>query len=203
MNREIYMKSLGDRLRKLPKEDYDMAMEYFREYFEEAGPEKEAQAIEDLGTPKQAAEQIIMNMAVENSEKVQKKEGKRNFSAVWVGILAVFAAPIALPIALAVVGVVGSLGIALVSVLAALVLSGICMAAGGAAAVVLAAFLIFRAPADAISTIGAGFLCTGLGLLICPCAIALTRGTLRLITRIFGKIVEKFTKGGKNHEQEK
>ena len=48
MNRDEYMQCLKYRLRRLPKEDYDKAVSYFTEYFEEAGPENEAQAIRSL-----------------------------------------------------------------------------------------------------------------------------------------------------------
>ena len=67
MNREQYMERLRHRLKRLPKEDYERAVAYFTEYFEEAGPEREAQAIEDLGSPELAADQIIRDFAVENA----------------------------------------------------------------------------------------------------------------------------------------
>lgn len=37
MNREEYIKVLNNQLRHLPKEDRDKALEYFIEYFEDAG----------------------------------------------------------------------------------------------------------------------------------------------------------------------
>ena len=40
MNRVEYMQQLSHRLKRLPREDYDKAMEYCNEYFDEAGPEK-------------------------------------------------------------------------------------------------------------------------------------------------------------------
>ena len=45
MNKDAYMEALAVQLRKLPREDYVRAMEYFEEYFDEAGPENEQQAI--------------------------------------------------------------------------------------------------------------------------------------------------------------
>lgn len=200
MNREIYMKSLRSRLSKLPKEDLDMAMEYFREYFEEAGPENEAQAIEDLGTPQQAAEQIIMDLAAKNSEEASKADVKRSFSAVWIGILAVFAAPIALPLAFALVVVVGSVGLALAAVFASLVLAGAVIVAAAAVTIVLGAIMIFQSPANAAATMGAGFLCMGVGLVICPFAISLTKGCMQLLVRIFGKMVKRFARRTTNAE---
>lgn len=194
MNREIYMKSLRDKLSKLPKEDLDMAMEYFREYFDEAGPENEAQAIEDLGTPQQAAEQIIMDLAAKNMEELPKADVKRSFSAVWIGILAVFAAPIALPLALAAVAVVGSIGISVVAVLASLAVAAVSVIAAGAGTGILGAIMIFRSPANAVATIGAGFLCMGIGLAICPLAINLTKGSMQILVRIFGKMAKRFSR---------
>lgn len=40
MTKKEYMKKLAYQLRRLPKEDFDKAMDYFEEYFEDAGIEK-------------------------------------------------------------------------------------------------------------------------------------------------------------------
>lgn len=37
MNREEYLNELKKYLRRLPKDDYENAIEYFTEYFEDAG----------------------------------------------------------------------------------------------------------------------------------------------------------------------
>ncbi|MFC2778408.1 MAG: DUF1700 domain-containing protein [Pauljensenia sp.] len=44
-----YLAALEKYLKTLPEADYKEAMDYFTEYFEEAGPENEAQVIEELG----------------------------------------------------------------------------------------------------------------------------------------------------------
>ena len=59
MTRTEYIAKLTKYLRKLPQKDYEEALEYFMEYFEEAGPENEAQVIAELGTPKEAAHEVI------------------------------------------------------------------------------------------------------------------------------------------------
>ena len=48
MTRTEYIAKLTKYLRKLPQKDYEEALEYFMEYFEEAGPENEAQVIVEL-----------------------------------------------------------------------------------------------------------------------------------------------------------
>ena len=42
MNRETYLKELRKYLKRLPKDDYENAMEYFTEYFDDAGNDEEA-----------------------------------------------------------------------------------------------------------------------------------------------------------------
>ena len=51
MTKTEYMKVLSKKLRRLPKEDYERAVEYFEEYFADAGLENEQKAIEDLWNP--------------------------------------------------------------------------------------------------------------------------------------------------------
>ena len=58
MNKQEYMNQLKERLRRLPKEDFARAVEYYEEYFAEAGEENEAKAIEDLGSPQEAADYL-------------------------------------------------------------------------------------------------------------------------------------------------
>lgn len=106
MNREEYMAGLRKYLRGLPKKDYENAIQYFNEYFEDAGRENEEKVIKELGTPKQAASDILNNLL---TEKVITKENscgnehnmvhnKGLFNAIWITCLVLFAAPIGLPV---------------------------------------------------------------------------------------------------------
>mgnify|MGYP000415183423 FL=1 len=62
MTKVEYLAKLDWYLRKLPKDDYQEAMDYFREYFDESGPENEEAVIAELGTPKEAARDIISRL---------------------------------------------------------------------------------------------------------------------------------------------
>ena len=57
-----YLDQLHKYLKKLPREDYEDAMEYFTEYFEETDEEGAQKLMEELGTPKQAARDLIGNL---------------------------------------------------------------------------------------------------------------------------------------------
>ena len=99
MTKTEYIAKLTKYLRKLPPKDHEEAIEYFMEYFEEAGPENEARVIAELGTPKEAAHEVISRLLEEKI--VEDKSSLRNKTTIlWIAILAVLASPVALPILL-------------------------------------------------------------------------------------------------------
>lgn len=111
MTSQEYLNQLQKYLKKLPQNDYEDAMEYFTEYFADAGPENEQAVMEELGTPKQAAAELMMNLldkkmdereAMEQEEKRKEKKKTTGANVVWIAILALFAAPIGAPILISV-----------------------------------------------------------------------------------------------------
>lgn len=197
MTRTEYMRRLSVRLKHLPREDFDRAMEYFQEYFDEAGAEKEQQAIQDLGDPQSAAEQIIMDLAVKNTEN-RPENMRRGFSAVWIGLLAVLAAPIGLPLAVSAVALIGCFGVVVLALLLsafALVLVVVLSAVIGLAAGV---WLIFTSPANGLATFGLSLLVLGLGLLAGVFSIWLCKICLSGISKGVGRMIKK--RGGKKYE---
>lgn len=122
MTKVEYLAKLDKYLHKLPKEDYQEAMDYFREYFEEAGSENEAQVIAELGTPKEAAQDIISRLL---DEKIGSKEktSRSRVTMVWLAILAIMATPVAIPLALFLFSVIIAifvLGVAAIAVVLSL-----------------------------------------------------------------------------------
>jgi len=200
-SREQYMNELKHALRRLPKEDFDAACAYFEEYFDEAGTENELLAMEDLGSPRQAARELIVSLAVKNSREPARTDVKKGFSSVWVGILAVFAAPIALPLAFAAVLVVASLGLSVFLILLSVALCGAAAVLCGILSVVAGAIYLFQAPGDALANIGMGLMCLGVGVILIPAIYDLSRKVLKGLIGLLGKLVKKFAKGGKRDEE--
>lgn len=196
MTRADYMTILSHNLRRLPKEDYDRAMEYFEEYFNEAGPAHEQDAIRDLGAPEDASRELIMNLAEKNIEEPPRTV-RRGVHAVWVGILGVCAAPIALPLLLALFCVIFALFITVFAVLGSLFLAAVCVAAGGVVALAGGFILTFHAFADGITTIGMGLFTIGAGTLFVYGSFRLCRWALGKMSQSLGNI----TKGGRRHEK--
>lgn len=186
MNRNEYMQHLTYRLRRLPREEYERALAYFTEYFEEAGPENEAQAIDDLGTPEMAADQIIRDFAVENAREPVRNV-RHGISALWIGILAVFAAPIGLPLAL----MLGILGLMCVLVILMLVfgmfLLTFAVAVSAIPCIIVGIWMLFTSFADGVATLGLGLIALGAGILLIMGSKAFGKGSVRMMTRLFGK----------------
>lgn len=80
MTSQEYLNQLQKYLKKLPQSDYEDAMEYFTEYFADAGPENEQAVIEELGTPKIAAAELMMNLLDKKMDEhtAMEQEEKRN-----------------------------------------------------------------------------------------------------------------------------
>ena len=192
MTKTEYMKVLSKKLRRLPKEDYERAVEYFEEYFADAGPENEQKAIEDLGTPEEAARELIMDLAEENADKPPKTV-KRGMRAIWIGILGICAAPIALPLVLVFIILIACAFLVVFCVLLCIVIAGVSVAAGGIISVIAGAAVLFRSFADGLCNLGFGLGCFGAGLLFTYGSILLFGWTVRKLSVFLGQI----TKGGR------
>ena len=91
LTKEEYLAQLKKYLKRLPKEDYNNAMDYFTEYFEDAGPEGEAALIQELGTPKEAAYEILDNLITEK----RKDPDTPIWKIIFLTFLSICAAPMA------------------------------------------------------------------------------------------------------------
>ena len=103
MSREEYLNQLHKYLRKLPRQDYEDAMEYFTEYFQETDEEEAAELMKELGTPKEAARELMANLLDKKIEDHQSYEADGQTRAeqkgsgkhvVWIALLVLFAAPV-------------------------------------------------------------------------------------------------------------
>lgn len=195
MNRTQYMTTLAQKLRRLPKEDYDKAMAYFEEYFEEAGLENESQAILDLGTPECAANALIMDLAVRNTSTTPKTV-KKGFSAVWVGILGVCAAPIALPLAFSFLMIILSFFIVIFALVFSLFITALSIIAAGVVGIIGGVIMFFIQFPSGLATLGLGLTFLAVGIAGMHGSIQVCRVLLKKTTQALGKI----TKGGKKHE---
>ncbi|EGV03440.1 hypothetical protein HMPREF9954_0183 [Streptococcus infantis SK970] len=69
MTRTEYLNQLEAYLMKLPQADRIEAMDYFKELFDDAGPEGEEELMASLGSPKEAAHDILTTLLDKKSTK--------------------------------------------------------------------------------------------------------------------------------------
>ena len=200
MTRNEYMEQLKQKLKRLPKEEFDKAIEYFEEYFADAGEENTAEAIENLGSPQVAADQIIREIAIDNSNsEASKKDVKKGISGVWIAILAVLASPIALPIAIAAAAVLFAFVIVVAAILFSIGITGIAFAISAPLALFGAGMMVIHSIPVAMVCFGLALVLLGLGVLLVYASYLLFRKFLSWIVVIFGKRLQK---GGKQNEKE-
>ena len=212
MTKEQFITSLRRELKKLPPEEVVSATEYYEEYFAEAldNPEltaeelaaEEARLIGEIGSPKAVAAQIKSEYASrvlsgdETTRKYQPTVGNK-ISATWWIILGVLAAPVGIPIAIALGAVVFSLWIAVFAVVISLYAGGIGILAGGLAALVLGIIAL-------VSSFSTGLMCIGGGLALVALAVLLGLGLTLLIRKMVqlpAKLAHRSKdKGGNNYE---
>lgn len=188
MNKEKYLAELSKKLRKLPRQEYMSAMAYYREYFEEAGSENEEQVINDLGTPSEVANEIIRSRAY---KKVNEpiRSVKKGFSNLWVIVLGIFAVPIAFPLALALLALLGSAVVTVFCIWICGFLMALVAIAGGVVLAVCGAMVTAVHPATGVANIGVGILLIGLGILALLCALGIGGFLLFLLRKLFSWVL--------------
>ena len=118
MTREEYMAKLQKYLRKLPKQDYEDAIEYFNEYFSDTDEEGQQKLMEELGTPKEAAADLMCNLLdrklQEQDTDIEEKKSKKGI--ITLSVLAILSTPVTVPLFIALLAVLFAVAICVVCV---------------------------------------------------------------------------------------
>ena len=180
MNRMGFLRQLEELLRDIPDNERREAMEYYRNYFDDAGPENEAKIIEELGSPRKVAESIKKDLFGDTykSEDFVKPQpntgGDKTARNVLIAVLLVITFPLWIAVLAAVFGLLmGAVGCLFGLAVCIVVFVGIFFVAGFilAGAGIVKVFTGFPA---------VGLVLAGVGLLL------LAFGTLGLILTVWG-----------------
>ncbi len=153
MTKKEYMKNLHTSFVVFLKRISIKQWTTLKNIFEDAGIENEQKAIEDLGAPEEAASALILDLAQENAVKPPKTM-KRRFSALWIAILALFAAPIALPLALGILAVIGAVILGILAVVGGILISALAAIAGSVLGIIGGIAIIPQTFGGGLVTIG-------------------------------------------------
>ncbi|MDR3148411.1 MAG: DUF1700 domain-containing protein [Oscillospiraceae bacterium] len=178
MNKQQFLKELEYQLRRMPQEERDDAVRYYDEFISDA--ENEAEAIKGIGSPANAAANIIAEWGAlaaaestgetggknqRTSSGEEKKKGSA-FKTFWIVLLAVFASPIALPIAFAIAAVVFAIVIALAAVVAVIAAAAVVLVLSVPVALVMGIAAFPVNPLSACMGIGFALAAFGTGVLL-------------------------------------
>ena len=196
MNKEEYLAILRKNLRNIPAEEVDGIMQFYIEYFEEAGEENEESVIKELGNPEVRASKVSADYVIKDMENHDEpvktvSQAKKQISNVWVIILAVCAFPIWFPLGIAAASVAFAIMVVILSLLFAFAVTAIAVGCGGVCSIVSGVILMFMHPATGISAIGSGAIMFGLGALFLILIVNLANGTKILFLKIAKKRVKK------------
>lgn len=191
MTKESYLAELAHHLKKLPKDDYQNAMAYYTEYFEEAGPENEAQVIEELGTPKEVAAELVQALLQGNAESAPPPKNRSPWAIFGIAMAALLLSPLGLAGLCLGIGLM----IAAFCVVGALVFSTVVAEFGlivqGGRFIVQGIVLLTSAFSSGLMLIGAGLFGIGVAILIALLCFYLCKwialGFSKLITRLTQK----------------
>ncbi len=190
MSREKYLKELETRLKKLPQDEIDEALNYYREYFDEAGEENSELVIKKLGSPAQVARHILAEYATKELAE-HPESAKKSISAIWFILLAILASPIALPIVIVIISMVFTLVILCAAFLFTFLTLIISLAFAGVVSIIAGFSVITQHWQTSLFYIGAGLTATGIGILLFPPFMFVVKSSSSALARWLNKIFDK------------
>ena len=189
MNKDEYLEKLSTYIRKeIPADEYNNVMEYYSEYFADAGPDKEQDVIVELGNPEDIAKSVIAEYRGKNPSDIYVEKPRKK------GI------PVGLFVAVAIIGsplwlsllVVAICIIAVLFVIAFVVaVSSIAFMLGGAIISGVGIVTAFMSPGYGMVAVGGGFLMIAAGVIL----MMLTVLFIMLVGRLCNAISDRKKKG--------
>lgn len=200
MSKEEYLNQLHKYLRKLPRQDYEDAMEYFTEYFQETDEEGAAELMKELGTPKEAARELMANLLDKKIEEHQNYETDGYTRAekkgsgkhvIWIALLVLFAAPVGAPLLVALAAVVLSLIVCMLAILLCVVLLAACLVIIGGKIIARGILAVPISMSGFAMLTGSGLLAMGAGILGVLLCIYLCKWSSMLIAKLVRRITNR------------
>lgn len=186
MTKYEFLDELRQRLAGVPSREKEESIAYYSEMIEdriEDGAD-EHEAVAAVGTPEQAAEQILRDVPITKLVKERVKP-KRRLRA-WEIVLLILGSPIWLPILIALAAVFLAVYIALWSVVISLyAVMAACFACGAVALMYSVWYVIPGGIGARLCMLGAGLALVGLGIFLLLGSNACAKGLVWLLRKLF------------------
>ena len=186
MDRNNFILELRKHLRSMEKSEMEDAISYYEEYFAEAGVDSEENVIADLGSPEEVAMKVLSEYTMKNTES-DESSAKKWSKMIWVVILGIFASPVALPVAIAVIISILAVIIACIAVILSVFAASLAIFVSGIATLIMGASLFMSDFATSIFFIGSGIIMAGIGILLFLGTFILSKFSLKGISVLIAK----------------
>lgn len=195
MRKEQFLQELGLLLWNLPENEREEALQYYRDYFDDAGPENEEEIIRELGSPRKVAQTIKAGVGEKDGEfsergyedsrftssqglgprtgeadmaldPGQPAKGYNGWKAACMVLLCILLFPVILPVGLTVFCILTAFIAAVIGVAIAALVAAVVLPVTGIAIAVVGISKIFVLPAVGAALTGVGFLLLAVGMLM-------------------------------------
>ena len=169
MTREEYLAQLRALLTgRTPPDELERILAYYTEYFDEAGPQGEGRVIRELGNP--------------------AERERHGLGTLWKVLLAICAAPIAIPLILVVVAMVLGLVVLILALVAGVAVGGVVAIGAGVFTACAGFSVLFSAGLPTMMFFcGVGLLSSGVGLLLIAGSFLLAGLCFRGMAALLGR----------------
>ena len=209
MNKAMFMSRLRELLADITEAEREEALNYYEDYFDDAGEENEESVIEALGSPERVAatikeglndntgsdgefsengytsgndrnrEEVAARTLSSEERGFGKKKGLSSGTLVLILILCLFALPILGPLTIGVLSAVFGILCAIGAVLFSLAIVGIALVVAGIALFVCGFITLFESPVVGILLMGGALVLAGCWFRRIPCSVFLRRTRIR------------------------
>lgn len=189
MNKDEYLEKLSTYIRKeIPADEYNNVMEYYSEYFADAGPDKEQDVIVELGNPEDIAKSVIAEYRGKNPSDIYVEKPRKKGIPVGLFVaVAIIGSPLWLSLLVVAICIIAVLFV----VAFAVAVSSIAFMLGGAIISGVGIVTAFMSPGNGMVAVGGGFLMIAAGVIL----MMLTVLFIMLVGRLCNAISDRKKKG--------
>ncbi|MFV0363136.1 MAG: DUF1700 domain-containing protein [Suipraeoptans sp.] len=209
MNRREFMSKLSQLLSGVPIDDKNDALQYYEDYFDDAGADREQEVIRELESPERVAKTIRSNLGyasskgeytetgysnseydkqketpvdIKNNQKAPRGDNNKIMKIILTVLVIIVGAPIIIPVAVGVIATIFGLLVAAFGIFLSLVIISICLIIVGVALIVVGCICLIPQIAVGITLIGSGLVLVGSGVIA-------TYGSIKLCVSVFPAMI--------------
>lgn len=211
MRKDEFLERLENKLRDLDREEYEEALNYYKEYIEEAGEENEEEVLRKLGSPERVAAQIKAEVAasklVEKEKNYkeninyEKASSSNSLNIILYIVLGILALPLALPLAATVFALLLTFLILIFTVLIVFIAIWLAIGIWGLGFTMAGLVVIFTDLYTGLFFIGMGLMGVSIFLIASIPVISGVKGTLKGVAILLKKLFYKIKGAIKNEKR--